>query len=184
MWLFYWRDIRNRKPMETWNLVKIVMIISKNVHRNHWPMGIFGDFLRNGDGIVREILVRTSYWTLRREVRNFVDWRVTMNNNIHHTAPRSCYVNLVSVVLYTCSCVVVCCLLLRNVWYHYDPLMNGLMWHPTIGIETMNIWLLVVPTVTLFSHICCMPIYWIWSMDGRVEWIALAASLGVGALKT
>ena len=58
--------LHRTKNFEPGNLV---LVVDENVHRNQWPLARITEVLPDSDGLVREVLVRTSRGILRRDVR-------------------------------------------------------------------------------------------------------------------
>ncbi|MBM6549463.1 hypothetical protein H7673_11555 [Streptococcus dysgalactiae subsp. equisimilis] len=55
---------RNIKPGD------LVLITMDKVHRNQWPLAIVEQVCPGADGLVREVIVRTSRGTIKRDVRS------------------------------------------------------------------------------------------------------------------
>ena len=48
----------------------LVLVVDQNLHRGKWPKGIIEEVYPDNDGIVRQVLVRTTSGKVRRDVRN------------------------------------------------------------------------------------------------------------------
>lgn len=62
---------RQKWMVETKNLVPgdMVLVVDEGVHRSQWPLGRVTEVFAGEDGLVRQVLVKTTRGTLRRDIR-------------------------------------------------------------------------------------------------------------------
>ncbi|MBM6549326.1 hypothetical protein H7673_10740 [Streptococcus dysgalactiae subsp. equisimilis] len=84
----------------------LVLVVIDKVHKNQWPLTIVEQICAGSDGLVREVVVRTSRGTIRRDVRHLCLLEGSLSNrycNTYKCLSVTCVYIIYVYVVYWCS---------------------------------------------------------------------------------